>query len=535
MKQNKFILIMMAAVIGTSSCKKDLDQQPTDTFSENNAFITLNDVQLGANETYVRYGAYANDMYVSALVSDEGKLGADNSGQGALTYRYQYASDNTSGGDVISGWGDYYTVIDQVNRLLPKIPTVTASADEEPRRNVLKGQMLAMRAIAHFGLLQSYCKNYDAADSRGVPIMLTSNPLTKPSRNSMGDVMAQIESDLTEAKNLLPAVTPGDFTDTVMNRVNVAAYQARIALYKKDYDQAITYSTEVITSGIRPLVAGNQYAAIWTDDTQDEVLFRIRFATSTGIGGMFTTTGGNVYVAPSDKLFGSYLDATFTGKISNDTLFVTTVNSGTLQVGQSIIGGTILPSISNPTLIARIDTVPGRYILNNRQTLPVTSLSAFRDNRLPAFIGINGAGNPYINKFFTSSRGGRVVDMKACRTAEMYLIRAEANARKASPNLAAGAADLNALRSNRITGYTDQTFSSATILIDAVMEERFKELAFEGFRFFDLKRNNMPVSRLSTDASAAWQTLPTGDHRFVLPIPNSELLANPNMVQNDNY
>ncbi len=456
----------MAAVIGTSSCKKDLDQQPTDTFSENNAFITLSDVQLGANETYVRYGAYANDMYVSALVSDEGKLGADNSGQGALTYRYQYASDNTSGGDVISGWGDYYTVIDQVNRLLPKIPTVTASADEEPRRNVLKGQMLAMRAIAHFGLLQSYCKNYDAADSRGVPIMLTSNPLTKPSRNSMGDVMAQIESDLTEAKNLLPAVTPGDFTDTVMNRVNVAAYQARIALYKKDYDQAITYSTEVITSGIRPLVAGNQYAAIWTDDTQDEVLFRIRFATSTGIGGMFTTTGGNVYIAPSDKLAAEY--------------------------------GT-------------------------------------DDIRATAFIGTNGSGNPYINKFFTSSRGGRVVDMKACRTAEMYLIRAEANARKASPNLAAGAADLNALRSNRITGYTDQTFSSATILIDAVMEERFKELAFEGFRFFDLKRNNMPVSRLSTDASAAWQTLPTGDHRFVLPIPNSELLANPNMVQNDNY
>ena len=466
MKQNKFILIMMAAVIGTSSCKKDLDQQPTDTFSENNAFITLSDVQLGANEAYVRYGAYANDMYVSALVSDEGKLGADNSGQGALTYRYQYASDNTSGGDVISGWGDYYTVIDQVNRLLPKIPTVTASADEEPRRNVLKGQMLAMRAIAHFGLLQSYCKNYDAADSRGVPIMLTSNPLTKPSRNSMGDVMAQIESDLTEAKNLLPAVTPGDFTDTVMNRVNVAAYQARIALYKKDYDQAITYSTEVITSGIRPLVAGNQYAAIWTDDTQDEVLFRIRFATSTGIGGMFTTTGGNVYIAPSDKLAAEY--------------------------------GT-------------------------------------DDIRATAFIGTNGSGNPYINKFFTSSRGGRVVDMKACRTAEMYLIRAEANARKASPNLAAGAADLNALRSNRITGYTDEVFSSATILIDAVMVERFKELAFEGFRFFDLKRNNMPVSRLSTDASAAWQTLPTGDHRFVLPIPNSELLANPNMVQNDNY
>ena len=58
----------MAVVLGTSSCKKDLDQQPTDTFSESNAFLTLDDIQLGVNEAYGRYGAYANDMYTSALV-----------------------------------------------------------------------------------------------------------------------------------------------------------------------------------------------------------------------------------------------------------------------------------------------------------------------------------------------------------------------------------------------------------------------------------------------------------------------------------
>lgn len=466
MKQNNFLLILIAAIVSMSSCKKDLEQQPTDTFSENNAFITLADVQLGANEVYGRFGANANNMYVSALVSDEAKLGADNSGQGALTYRYQYASDNTSGGDVISAYGGYYTVIDQVNRVLPKIPTVTASAEDEPRRNILKGQMLAMRAIAHFELLQAYCKNYDPADPRGVPVMLVSNPVAKPARNTMGEVMAQIEADLTEARNLLPAISNSEFTDTVMNRINVAAYQARIALYKKDYNQAITYATEVITSGIKPLVSGAQFAAIWTDDVADEVLFRIRYATSTAIGGLFTTTGGNVYVAPSDKLIASY-DA--------------------------------------------------------------------NDVRASAYVGTNPSGNKYVKKFFSSARGGRVVDLKSCRMAEMYLIRAEANARKSTPDLTAGAADLNTLRSNRISGYTNASFSSASVLIDAVMEERFKELAFEGFRFWDLKRNNLSVERSASDASAAWQTLPTGNYRFVLPIPNTELLSNPNMVQNDNY
>lgn len=106
---------------------------------------------------------------------------------------------------------------------------------------------------------------------------------------------------------------------------------------------------------------------------------------------------------------------------------------------------------------------------------------------------------------------------------------------KSTPDLAAGAADLNALRAQRISGYVDETFATATDLINAVLDERFKELAFEGFRLFDLKRNNLPVQRLASDASSAWQTLAAGNYRFVLPIPNSELLANPNVLQNDGY
>jgi len=466
MKQSKYIIYALAGMLFLSSCKKDLDQQPTDLFSDANAFLSIDDVQRGVNGAYGRYGAYADDIYASALISDEARLGPDNSGQGALTYRYQYASDGTTGGDVIGAFYSYYSMIDQINRVLPNVPTVTATPAEEPRRNTLKGQLLALRGIAHFGLLQSYCKNYDPADTRGVPVMLVSNPLATPARNTMAETITQIEADLAEAKTLLPAVTPADFKDTVMNRINIAAYQARIALYKRDYDAAIGFASEVINSGIKPLVSGPQYDAIWTDDTDNEVLFRIRYETSTGIGSLWTTTGGNIYISPSSKLENSY--------VAND-------------------------------------------------------------QRLAAFIGTNGSGGKYVNKFFSSSRGGRVVDMKACRTAEMYLIRAEAYAKKASPDVTLGAADLNLLRSNRIAGYANQVFASATDLFNAVIEERFKELCFEGFRIFDLKRNNLPVQRLAADASAAWQTLPAGDYRFVFPIPNSEILVNPNLVQNDGY
>ncbi|HML58598.1 MAG TPA: hypothetical protein PKA85_09540, partial [Ferruginibacter sp.] len=76
MKNLKNIVLGCVAVAGLYSCEKDLDLQPTDTFSDANAFITIEDAQQGVNGAFGRYGAYANDMYVSALISDEAKLGA---------------------------------------------------------------------------------------------------------------------------------------------------------------------------------------------------------------------------------------------------------------------------------------------------------------------------------------------------------------------------------------------------------------------------------------------------------------------------
>ena len=61
-------------------------------------------------------------------------------------------------------------------------------------------------------------------------------------------------------------------------------------------------------------------------------------------------------------------------------------------------------------------------------------------------------------------------------------------------------------------------------------------MCFEGFRFFDLKRKGLDVSRNASDVSSAtWQNLPAGNFRFALPIPQEEIFANPNATQNPNY
>ena len=460
--KNKILVIVTATVTLITGCKKELDQQPIDFFGESNAYLTLADVQLGVNGAYGRYSAYGDEMYANALLSDEAKLGADNAGQGALTYRLQFGSDATSGGDVTAAYYSHYSLIDQVNRVLPFISTVTAEPSQEPRRNILRGQLLALRAISHFSLLEGYADRYDPAKP-GVALMLASSVVGKPARNTIGEVMTRIEQDLSEAKVLLQG-TAATFTDTVMNEVNIAAYQARISLYKGDYQQAINYATEVINFNLRPLVTSSNFNKIWTDSSNGEVLFRRRYSTGTNIGSLWTTTGNLVYIAPSDKLIASY---------------------------------------------------------------------SANDIRKNTFIGQNSSGNNYVKKFFTSSKGGRVVDIKAIRIAEMYLIRAESYAKLG--NITLGAADLNTLRSLRIANYITETFADGSALLSAVLDERFKELAFEGFRFYDLKRNNLPLMRNASDANSDWQSLLANSFRWLLPLPSEEIIVNPNAKQNPGY
>ncbi|MCJ7630013.1 MAG: RagB/SusD family nutrient uptake outer membrane protein [Longimicrobiales bacterium] len=128
-------------------------------------------------------------------------------------------------------------------------------------------------------------------------------------------------------------------------------------------------------------------------------------------------------------------------------------------------------------------------------------------------------GRRYINKYARLSTGDD--DLILLRLAEMYLIRAEANARLAAPD-ATVLADINIVR-NR-AGATPVSVSGQANLLNAVGDERRLELAFEGHRFFDLRRLGMAQSKLQISAD-----------RLLLPIPQAERDVNPNLSQNTGY
>lgn len=120
---------------------------------------------------------------------------------------------------------------------------------------------------------------------------------------------------------------------------------------------------------------------------------------------------------------------------------------------------------------------------------------------------------------------------KVLRLAEVYLILAEAYYRLSDETNAR--LNLNLVAKKRQPGLGDYTMSG-TALLDAILLERRKELAFEGARYADLNRLGKDVAR-SGQFPVNARLIPASDHRRILPIPLNEINANPNMKQNEGY
>lgn len=158
------------------------------------------------------------------------------------------------------------------------------------------------------------------------------------------------------------------------------------------------------------------------------------------------------------------------------------------------------------------------------------------DIRYSTTVLSRGAGRPSAGKWVGGDASNvNLADVKVFRTAEMYLIRAEAYAEKAMFTEASN--DLNTLRAARIAGYVNQTYTTRDELVNQVTTERFKELAFEGQRLGDLRRRLLPITRIAADATNALGsvTLNSADRQYYYPIPSGEILANSNMEQNPGY
>ena len=473
----KYIKLSFAFLfLSLVSCKKVVDIKDTNFVGGSVALQSVANAEQGI------IGAYAGmtismGILLNSYFADEVKRAEFYNA--ATTHEWTFTSTDITIRDNFTAMTPYYRVIDRVNRVLVALPNAKAkNAGDEALRSKLEGEALFLRAFCHFELYRFYCANY-TPDGLAMPY-ITEPTIAAQARIKMSDYFQKLSDDLTKAKPLLP----NNLTDIKRaTRLAVTGLQARMALYKMDWPNAITYTTEYINA--IPLASRADFKGIWLDENNAEVAFKLPKDIGSLWYGRATSTGGvtkigTVTWAPSDKLFDSYDQ-------QNDIRF-------------------------------------DSYLVDE----PLLQVDPTRQNHLV---------KKYAGGGYTTASENQA-DGKVFRTGEMYLIRAEA---RAETNLVSGAnsaeSDLNTLRAARISGYTDVTLSSKQAAIDAIMEERFKELAFEGHRFWDLRRRGLPVQRQPSDAptTSAGITLPANDIHWLLPIPDAEMKANKLMVQNPGY
>lgn len=475
MKAIKNIFTIATCLLVLGSCKKDLDIKPTGTLEETKTFTNVADLEKGLLAVYATIDG-ENNITTNALLSDELKLSSKNLGQSQTEFKYQFNSANES-----FGFDSHYATINRANRILTILDGIPATTPADvTKKDQIKSELLAIRAYCHFELLQRFAPAYTPAATgiSNVSIVVVTEKL---SRQTVAENLTFIEADLTAAKAgqlpTAPVPAANGSGNIRISKAFVAGVQARVALYKKDWSNASTYATEAINFSALPLATRTQFASIWTD-------------------GSSTT-------------------------ITNETeVFFRLRRSGS-GLGQffSSPGNTIVYFEPSDKLKNQFDR-------------------SGADIRFPTYFLTQPTGDTsLVKKYYISARGERVVDVKVMRTSEMYLIRAEAKASLPTPDLTGAAADINALRSNRISPYTNITYTDPAVALNDILIERQKELCYEGFRLFDLKRKGLGVNRLASDVqSPNWQTIAPTDTRFqTLPIPQSELQFNPAYGQNPGY
>jgi hypothetical protein len=256
----------------------------------------------------------------------------------------------------------------------------------------------------------------------------------------------------------------------------------------------------------------------------------------------------NVGPASNELIWSILMDATRTTTYGGTTFLVNGSTSGSVSRWQRYVGQTTgwggmrtTRALFDKFFLLGADTTVDRRgrFWQSGQSLEITDLTQFTQGLgVTKYRNINSDGST-----IAGSRNFSSVDYPMLRLSDMMLIYAEAAARDAGTASKADALTyVNQIR-RRAFGLDINTPSSAAdinaaqLTSDFILDERARELHWEGMRRTDLIRHGK-----FTEATYLWPWkggVPEGrsvdDFRKVFPIPSSDLTANSNLVQNTGY
>lgn len=299
--------------------------------------------------------------------------------------------------------------------------------------------------------------------------------LKYPSRAPIHEVYALIYEDLEQAIALLDGKTiGGNDPEFYASSAAAAALLSRVALYNGDYERVVTEASNVLAVHAAKFQSKDNYISSWRSRKHPESLFEL------------------VYLAADNIGVNESLRATFTSRNS--------LNSATFASRGNVVVS---------------DDLMSKYAANDvRRGLIINGLG--RNN-----------GRNEMTKFLSRSGTPNLDNVPVIRVSEMYLNRAEAYARMIPAQEDLARMDLNRIRERAGLAPVDATVTGQALL-DEILLQRRLEFAFEGHRFFDLKRLGMDIIKPSGDVKFE-------EYRILAPIPYSETQRNGNLEQNFGY
>ena len=463
---------ILITVLTLYSCEGFLDTYPSDMAVASTAMMTLTDANNACNGMY--NSMKWNDYYGTQMPLMGDSRGDDlqpkrldaRMGWVAI-YNYDFSAETNS---YFGMWNKLYKVIMYANAILEgwdAIPAVTAA--EIADKNNVKGQALAIRAFCYFDLARLYGYPYmkDNGASLGASIITQtySNPAeAKVPRATVAETYTQISRDIADA---LPLLTKSK-TAGKINYWGAKLLQARVHLYKGEWENAYNAAKEVITDSPYTLATNAEYVDYWSTEGASETILELLVTKVSNID----DDGGVV-----SWFFSLWHKSDATGDL-----------------------------VPSQGWIDLVEADPGDV-----------------RNQLIRYDSDKGAATGWLAKYpGTNKDDFKVNNPRLMRLSEAYLIAAEAGLKSSKSD----AVDfLNTIRRRANPAIALLT----AVTEDNVLTERRKEFIAEGHRFFDLTRLGKNIDRSGgyhfghTAGTGIGQIIDVStEHRIVLPMSASQ-------------
>lgn len=496
MKTRILFLTILLAAFGTS-CNKWLDQKPQDGVVSDDFWKTKEQVQAGVIGCYASLlgsPSGVNDRSLAEYLFLWGELRADmvSPATSITTDEKDVVNVNILPTNALANWSAVYRTINYCNTVIDKAPQVL-EYDKTFTQAELNGYIAeakGLRSLMYFYLVRTF---------GDVPLVLRSTdtdediqPVAKTSKETILD---QLVIDLTDAEQkALESYGSTQSNAGRLTKYSIEAILADVYLWMEKYQQSIDVCDKIISSNRFSLVPGNSgwYSTLYYGGNSTESIFEFQFDAQK------LNTFYTVFAGSRKRLVAA--------EKAMEDIFTVDYNDET------------------------------QYDLRGAGAAIRTS-----DNTIWKFIGINATT--------IRQQDASYAHWFVYRYADVLLLKAEACAQV---NRGQDALDLIKTIRDRAhalpaTARTPAA-SDAGEVAEYVLEERAREFAYEGKRWYDLlrhaKRNN--YSNISYLLNTIAGTVPADrqqsalvkyqDHNsHYLPVPQAELAKNSLLIQNPFY